>query len=262
MAGKQGWRDADLAFVNGRVITVNGRDEIFEAVAVAGNRIARVGSNESIRELVGNSTRMVDLAGRALTPGFVENHMHIPNAAENRKWVDCSPEAVSSIAEIVAAVAKRVGESPPGNWVLGWGFDHHRLKERRYPTRHDLDPVSPNHPVALRQRESMSWTANTAALRRMGIQDDTPDPPGGPMRRDSIRCPARPNVGQLPGGLHPSRCTETDSRRVGARLQVGLPVPEQARHHQRGRGRHPWRAARSKPGNSSASATGSPLVFT
>lgn len=192
MAGKQGWREADLAFVNGHVITVNGRDEIVEAVAVVGNRIARVGSNESIRELVGNSTRMVDLAGRALTPGLVENHMHIPNAAENRKWVDCSPEAVSSIAEIVAAVAKRVGESPPGNWVLGWGFDHHRLKERRYPTRHDLDPVSPNHPVALRQRESMSWTANTAALRRMGIQDDTPDPPGGPMLRDSSGAPLGP----------------------------------------------------------------------
>ena len=192
MAGKQDRREADLAFVNGHVITVNGRNEIAEAVAVEGNRIARVGSNESIKELVTDSTRVVDLAGRALTPGFVENHMHIPNAAENRKWVDCSPEAVSSIAEIVAAVAKRAGELPPGNWVMGWGFDHHRLKERRYPTRRDLDPVSPDHPVALRQRESMSWTANTAALRRMGIQDDTPDPVGGPMLRDSTGAPLGP----------------------------------------------------------------------
>mgnify|MGYP001609755566 CR=1 FL=1 len=154
MVGNRGFRDADLAFVNGRVITANERDEIAEAVAVVGNRIARVGSNESITELVGNSTRVVDLASRALTPGFVENHMHIPNAAANRKWVDCSPEAVSSVDEIVAAVAKRVAKTPPGTWVLGWGFDHHRLKERRYPTRHDLDPVSPNHPVALRHRES------------------------------------------------------------------------------------------------------------
>ena len=192
MVGNRGFRDADLAFVNGRVITVNERDEIAEAVAVVGNRIARVGSNESITELVGNSTRVVDLASRALTPGFVENHMHIPNAAANRKWVDCSPEAVSSVDEIVAAVAKRVAKTPPGTWVLGWGFDHHRLKERRYPIRHDLDPVSPNHPVALRQRESMSWTANTAALRRMGIQDETPDPPGGPMLRDSHGAPLGP----------------------------------------------------------------------
>ncbi len=192
MGDNKGWRNADLAFVNGRVITVNSRGEIAEGVAVVGNRIARVGSNESIRELVGNGTRVVDLHGRALTPGFVENHIHIPNAAENRNWVDCSPEAVSSIDEIAAAVAKRVAEKPPGEWVLGWGFDHHRLKERRYPTRHDLDPASPKHPVALRQRESMSWTANTAALRRMGIQDDTPDPPGGPMLRDAHGAPLGP----------------------------------------------------------------------
>jgi len=186
------WRDADLAFINGRVITVNGRNDIAEAVAVMGNRIVRVGSNESIRALIGNGTRVLDLAGRALTPGFVENHMHIPNAAEDRKWVNCSAEAVSSIDEIVAAVGKRVAETPAGEWVLGWGFDHHRLRERRYPTRQDLDPVSPEHPVALRQRESMSWTANTAALRRMGIQDDTPDPPGGPMLRDSEGAPLGP----------------------------------------------------------------------
>lgn len=192
MASNRGLREADLAFVNGRVITVNGRNEIAEAVAVVGKRIARVGSNESIKELVGNSTQVVELAGRALTPGFVENHIHIPNAAANRKWVDCGPEAVSSIDEIAAAVAKRVAEIPPGTWVMGWGFDHHRLKERRYPTRRDLDPVSPDHPVALRHRESMSWTANTAALRRMGIQDDTPEPPGGPMLRDARGAPLGP----------------------------------------------------------------------
>jgi predicted amidohydrolase YtcJ len=188
----ESWSNVDLVFLNGRVITVNAQDDIEEAVAVAGNRIARVGTNESVRELIGNSTRVVDLAGRALTPGFVENHMHIPNAAENRNWVDCSPETVSSIGELVAAIGARVRETPPGEWILGWGFDHHRLRERRYPTRLDLDPVSPNHPVALRQRESMSWTANTAALRRMGVQDDTPDPPGGPMLRDERGAPLGP----------------------------------------------------------------------
>ena len=87
MAGKSDRRDADIAFLNGHVITVNERNDIVEAVAVQGNRIIRIGSNESVKELVTNFTRVVDLAGRALTPGFVENHMHIPNAAENRKSV-------------------------------------------------------------------------------------------------------------------------------------------------------------------------------
>src|SRR5215217_3552153 len=113
MSSSGAWRDADIAFVNGRVVTVDRSDSIAEAVAVVGNRIARVGTNESVREMVGNATRVIDLAGRALTPAFVENHMHIPNAAENRFWVDCSPEAVSSIPEIAAAFAKRVQETPP-----------------------------------------------------------------------------------------------------------------------------------------------------
>lgn len=192
MGAKAGWQDADVVFLNGRVITVNSRDEIAEAVAVVGNRIARVGTTESVKELAGNGTRVVDLAGRALTPAFVENHMHIPNAAENRLWVDCSPDAVSSIEELVAAIGERVKQTPPGEWVMGWGFDHHRLKERRYPNRRDLDPVSPHNPVAIRQRESMSWTANTAGLRRMGIQDDTPELPGGPMERDEHGAPLGP----------------------------------------------------------------------
>ncbi len=186
------WRDANLVFVNGRVITVNQRDDVAEAVAVAGNRIVRVGSNESVKALAGNGTRVVDLGGRALTPGFVENHMHIINAVEDRKWVNVTPEVASSMDEIAAAVKKRVDETPAGELIVGWGFDHHRLPERRYPTRRDLDPVSPNHPVLLRQRESMSWTANTAALRRMGIEDDTPDPPGGPMLRDDQGAPLGP----------------------------------------------------------------------
>jgi predicted amidohydrolase YtcJ len=183
---------ADLVLLNGRVITVDANDTLAQAVAVRGERIVRVGSNESVKELAGPRTRVVDLAGRALTPGFFENHMHIPHAVENLGYVDCSPAAVSSIADLVARIAQRVRDTPPGEWVFGWGFDHHRLSDQRYPTRRDLDPVSPNHPVAIVQREAMSWTANTLGLRRMGVYDDTPDPPGGPMLRDESGAPLGP----------------------------------------------------------------------
>ena len=233
------WRDADLAFVNGRVITVNQGDEVAEAVAVAGNRIVRVGSNESIKALAGNGTRVVDLAGRALTPGFVENHMHIINAVEDRKWINVTPEVASSIDDIAAAVKKRVDETPAGELIVGWGFDHHRLPERRYPTRRDLDPVSPNHPVLLRQRESMSWTANTAALRRMGIQDDTPDPPGGPMLRDDQGAPLGPMWDNCRVVYIFPAITPPTLEELRGGLRVGVPIPEPARGHQRGRGLHP-----------------------
>ena len=234
-------RDADLAFVNGRVITVNRQDDVAEAAAIVGNRIVRVGSDESIKALVGNGTRVVDLAGRALTPGFVENHMHITNAAEDRKWINCSPEVASSIDEIAAAVKKRVDETPAGELVVGWGFDHHRLRERRYPTRRDLDPVSPNHPVLLRQRESMSWTANTAGVAPHGHPGRHP----GPSRRADAagRTGSAPgaHVGQLPGGVHLPGDSTADPGRTGGRLRVGMRVPEPARGHQCGRGSHPQR---------------------
>jgi predicted amidohydrolase YtcJ len=183
---------ADVIFINGRVITVNRTDAIAEAVAVRGERIVAVGSNETIKTRVGPTTRVIDLEGRALVPGLFENHIHIPHAAENRGRVDCSPAKVRSIAELAAAIGERAKATPPGEWVLGWGFDHHRLAERRYPTRRDLDPVSPNNPVAIVQREAMSWTANTLGLRRMGVQDDTPDPAGGPMLRDESGAPLGP----------------------------------------------------------------------
>ena len=79
---------ADRVFLNGRVITVNPRDEVVEALAVAGERILRVGSRPYVEQTVGRSTQTVDLAGRALIPGFVDNHIHMTNAA-NRHWVDC-----------------------------------------------------------------------------------------------------------------------------------------------------------------------------
>src|SRR5262249_2211302 len=107
MSGENGSGNADLVFLNGRVITVNPHDEIAEAVAVVGNRIALVGTNESVKALVGNETRVLDLAGRALTPGFVENHMHMPSTAGNARHVDCSPAAVASISELVSRVGKR-----------------------------------------------------------------------------------------------------------------------------------------------------------
>jgi predicted amidohydrolase YtcJ len=81
---------------------------------------------------------------------------------------------------------------PPGEWILGRGFQATRLAEGRNPTRIDLDRATDQHPVGLSNREAMGWTFNTLGLRRMGIQDDTPDPPGGPMQRDESGAPLGP----------------------------------------------------------------------
>ena len=182
---------SDIVFVNGPVITVNARDDIAEALAVRGNRILRVGSRAYVEQTVGRDTRVIDLAAKAVIPGMTENHIHMTNSPQ-RNWVDCSFPACRSIPEIAELIAARVRETPDGEWVLARGFQATRLVERRNPNRRDLDSVSPNHPVGISNREGMGWTFNTPGLRRIGVQDDTPDPPGGPMERDTEGLPLGP----------------------------------------------------------------------
>jgi len=182
---------ADIAFVDGKVVTVNSRDEVTEALSLVGNRILRVGSRAYVQQTIGRPTRVVDLRGRAVVPGFTDNHIHMTNSPQ-RRWADCSYTACRSIPDIAQQIAAQARVAPVGDWILGRGFQASRLAERRNPNRHDLDPVSPNHPVGIANREGMGWTFNTLGLRRVGVHDDTPDPPGGPMERDADGRPLGP----------------------------------------------------------------------
>ena len=149
---------ASLVLLGGKVITVNGRNDVVEAVATKGNRIAAVGSRAEVEPFIGDQTRLYDLGGRCALPGFIDNHIHMVNAVE-RYRLDLRPEVVSSIDDIKDLVAVRAKETAPGEWVLGTGYHPERLRERRHPTRQDLDPVSPNHPVGLKHRSAMAWTS-------------------------------------------------------------------------------------------------------
>ncbi len=182
---------ADLAFVNGEVVTVNSKDEVTEALAVRGHRILRVGRRNYVDGAIGPATKIIDLQGRTLLPGFVENHIHMTNSPQ-RHWVDCSYVACPSIADIREKISARAGQTKAGEWVLGRGFQSARLSDRRNPNRFDLDAVTPDNPVGIANREGMGWTFNTLGLRRIGVEDDTPDPPGGPMERDGQGRPLGP----------------------------------------------------------------------
>jgi predicted amidohydrolase YtcJ len=182
---------ADIVFINGKVATVNAKDEITEALAVRGNRILRVGRSEYVEASIGPETKIVNLEGRTLLPGFVENHIHMTNSPQ-RHWVDCNYAACPSIEDIRANIAARALKTKAGEWILGRGFQSARLAERRNPNRFDLDSVTPNNPVGIANREGMGWTFNTLGLRRIGVEDDTPDPPGGPMERDAEGRPLGP----------------------------------------------------------------------
>src|SRR5262249_2607668 len=151
---------ANLVFINGKVATVNASDEVTEALAIRGNRIVRVGVRDVIQECIGPDTEVVDLKGRTLLPGFIENHIHMTNSPQ-RHWVDCSYAACPSIADIRQRIAARARETQPGEWILARGFQSARLLEGRNPNRFDLDSVTPNNPVGIANREGMGWTFNT-----------------------------------------------------------------------------------------------------
>ncbi|MBM4186332.1 MAG: amidohydrolase family protein [Gemmatimonadetes bacterium] len=171
---------ADLVLVNGRVITVDSADRVAEAVAIAGNRIAAVGTREAIMRWVGPATEVIDLGGKAVTPGLLDGHAHFAMGAVDRRFVaDLSYPNVKSVAEIVAKVAAEVAKHRAGEWVVGRGWDEGKLAELRYVTAADLDRVAPDNPVWLTHTMGHYGTANSAALRLAGVGKATPDPAGG-----------------------------------------------------------------------------------
>ena len=174
---------ADLAFINGKVITVDNEGTVAEAVAVKGGKILRVGSNESVLEVVGESTDLHDLKGLTVLPGLIDSHMHPGGSwgAYLVRGVACGPD-FTSVDEMLEAVRRKAEETPPGNWILGYSMDDIRMG--RYPTLEELDEATPRNPLYIQRRDGHNGVANTLALKAAGIGRDTPDPPHGRIERD------------------------------------------------------------------------------
>ncbi|MFQ6076158.1 MAG: amidohydrolase, partial [Candidatus Bathyarchaeia archaeon] len=171
---------ADLVLTNGKVITVDAGDSIAEAVAVGSGRIVKVGSNRDVEKLVVGKTKVIDLKGRAVTPGMIDVHAHFAISGTNEVYmVDLRYPRAKSISEALKLVEARVKETPRGRWVQGRGWDEALFDERRYITRWDLDPVSPENPVILHHTSGHYISVNTYALKLAGVTKDTPQPAGG-----------------------------------------------------------------------------------
>lgn len=175
---------AEWIFTGGPVLSGHVGWRPAEAVAVAGGKVIAFGSRAEVMQTQGPSTRVVDLAGRALLPGLTDAHLHILGYAITLDKLAVA--GMESIEAVKRAVADQVAARAEGDWVVGRGWDQDRWTERREPTRHDLDSVSPNHPVFLQRNCNHVAVANTAALRMAGITADTPDPEGGKIDRDPV----------------------------------------------------------------------------
>lgn len=188
----------DLILHNGRVITLDWASRDTEAVAVRAGRIAAVGADAEVMAGRGRATRVIDLGGMTACPGFYDAHAHMDREGLKARG-GYSLAGRHSVAAIVDAVAAAAARTPPGEWVvcmpmgtpkLSYISRPDQLEEGRFPTRHDLDAVSPDHPVYIRVpwgwwvHKPFVCVANSQALRRAGIDRDTEAPYNVEIQKD------------------------------------------------------------------------------
>ena len=173
---------ADIVLLNGQIITVDAKDSIAQAVAIAAGKIVAVGSNDAMKSRIGASTRVIDLHGRTATPGLIDTHLHFDGTSLLYE-LDLSYPAVKSINDVLTKIREQVAKLKPGEWVRGRGWDEGKLAELRYIYASDLDRVSPNNPVYLTHTTGHYATTNSYALKLAGVTKDTANPRAGTIDR-------------------------------------------------------------------------------
>ncbi|MDA2914067.1 amidohydrolase [Acidobacteriia bacterium AH_259_A11_L15] len=174
---------ADLVLTNGRIYSVDSHLGWVEALAITQDKIVAVGTSKEIRHWIGPNTEVIDLQGRFVMPGFNDAHVHL--ALASRQLLNVNLEGTRSIAELQQRIRENLKDFEPGEWIIGGGWDHSLLEEKRIPTRAELDAVSTEHPLFLHRVDWHSAVANSFALQLAGITRETPDPPGGEIVRDA-----------------------------------------------------------------------------
>jgi predicted amidohydrolase YtcJ len=210
---------ADLVLTNGVVVTVDEAVPDGQAIAVAGDRIVAVGSDEEIAAYIGPATEVIDLEGQLAIPGFIESHGHFLGVGAAQMQLNLMN--VANWDEIVAMVAEAVAEAEPGVLIRGRGW-HQEKWDREppgniegLPTHHTLSAVSPDNPVVLGHASGHASFANAKAMEMAGITSETPDPDGGEIVHDADGNPIGAFRERAQGLLSAAReyATPTDPRR-------------------------------------------------
>jgi predicted amidohydrolase YtcJ len=170
---------ADIVVLNAKVLTVDAKFTTADAVAIRDGVFVRVGTNDQVKAHVGEKTKVLDAHGKTVIPGLIESHVHAIGVA--RGEVAQPFIQLGSIAEMQQWVRDRVKKTPEGSWIQLPRVDITRVKERRMPTRAELDAAAPKHPVVFNWQYAARQVQilNTVAIKTAGITRDTPDPAGG-----------------------------------------------------------------------------------
>src|SRR6185369_2787232 len=179
---------ADLILTNGKIVTVDDRFTIAQAVAVAGDRVIATGANDEINRLAAPNARRIDLRGRTVLPGLIDNHMHLLRAGNT--WMqEVRFDGVESRKKAVEMIKARAKAAGPNGWVFnigGWAHQQFADDPKTF-TREELDQIAPDNPVAL-QESYYQVFLNSKALTAFGIEPGKPDPADfvkGSIKRDA-----------------------------------------------------------------------------
>ena len=184
---------ADTVIRRANVITIDPTLPRASAVAMRDGRFIGVGSDTDVETLIGPNTKILDLNGKTVLPGFIDAHIHVLSSGTRHVMAaDCS---LPTIGDIQTALRERVATTPAGEWVQGFKFDDTKTAENRFLRREDLDAVSRDHPILVSHRAGHVYFGNTLALERAGYNDESPDPPGGRLGRN-------PDTGRLDGVIY------------------------------------------------------------
>lgn len=192
---------SDLILHHGLFTTLDRANPTASAVAITGGRFTAVGRDAEVMPLAGPKTRIIDLKGRRVLPGLIDNHLHIIRGGLNFN-MELRWDGVRSLADAMTMLKRQVAITPAPQWVrvIG-GFTEHQFAEKRLPTIEELNAVAPDTPVFILHLYDRALL-NGAALRAVGYTKDTPEPPGGSILRDANGTPtglllAKPNAGIL-----------------------------------------------------------------
>ena len=178
----RGAQDVDLILAEGNIYTVNEKQPHAKAIAVKGDRITFVGSNEDAEKLKGDKTRVIDLHGHTVVPGLTDSHCHIFGIGERE--MNLNLEGTNTLQDFLAKVKARVAQTPRRKWITGRGWIETFWKPAQFPTRQDVDAIAPDNPVFLTRADGHAAIANSAALKIAKIDKNMPNPFGGEILND------------------------------------------------------------------------------
>ena len=177
---------ATLVIKNANIYTVDAAFSKSAAIAVSGQYLVYVGNNAGVEPFIGSDTEVLDLRDRTILPGIIEGHMHLPMLGENLLNINAYWKPRQAILDAVAA---RVREVAPGEWIQGFGWNNEVWEDKNYPTKAELDQIAPDNPVVLTRTDGHMIWVNSRALELAGITRKSQNPQGGEILKDAVGNP-------------------------------------------------------------------------